>query len=263
MAPPVNQKSINKVVFGKIPTTKGQRIMLYGTGGIGKTTLACLMPGPVAFVDADESLGILRSQLETIDAPIPVVVQVASFKDARTALQSEGWESIKTIVIDTATKLEEWCVVHTLATVKNDKGHNVSKIEDYGFGKGYQFVYDTFLPILADLDRHVRAGRNVVFIAHECTSNVPNPMGDDWLRYEPRLQSPKSGAGSIRLKLKEWADHVLFLGYDVAVDGKKGKGSGTRTLYCAEKPFCMAKSRTTSDQFDIELGTNPWADIIK
>lgn len=262
-APPANQQSLKKIAFGSIPEAKGQRIVLYGTGGIGKTTLACLAPGPVAMIDADESLGILRGQLETIEAPLPLMLPVHGFKAVREALQSEGWDKVKTIVIDTATKLEEWCIAHTLDTVKNDKGQKVSKVEEYGFGKGYQFVFDTFLPLLGDLDRHVRAGRNVILIAHECTSTVPNPMGEDWLRYEPRLQSPKSGQGSIRLKLKEWADHVLFLGYDVAVEGKKAKGQGTRTLYCNERPFCMAKSRTTSEQFDIELGTNPWDKIIK
>ncbi len=261
--PPANQNSSKKISFGTIPDRKGQRIVLYGTGGIGKTTLACLAPGPVAMIDADESLSILRGQLEAIEAPLPHLVNVNDFKEAREALKSDGWDKIKTIVIDTATRLEEWCVAHTCATVPHEKGHKVSKVEDYGFGKGYNFVFDTFLPILGDLDRHVRAGRNVILIAHECTSTVPNPMGEDWLRYEPRLQSPKSGQGSIRLKLKEWADHVLFLGYDVTVEDKKAEGHGTRTLYCAEKPFCMAKSRTTSEQFDIELGTNPWSEIIK
>ena len=29
----------------------------------------------------------------------------------------------------------------------------------------------------------------------------PNPAGEDWLRYEPRLQSPNSGKASIRLRV--------------------------------------------------------------
>ena len=107
-------------------------------------------------------------------------------------------------------------------------------------------MFDTFLPLLADLDRHARAGRNVVLVCHDCTSTVPNPAGEDWLRYEPRLQSPNSGKASIRLRVREWADHVLFVGYDVSVgkDGK-GRGAGTRTLYSAEVPHCMAKSRAS------------------
>ena len=63
---------------------------------------------------------------------------------------------------------------------------------------------------------------------------------------------------SIRLRVREWADHVLFVGYDVAVKDGKGSGSGTRTVYPNELPHCMAKSRTLSQplplaKFDLTL----------
>ena len=261
-AAPVNQTT-KKVVFGSIEQPKGQRVLLYGTGGIGKTTLACQAPGPVAFIDADESLSILRGQLKEQNIKLPYPVNCSDWKSAREAVQSDGWDSIKTIVIDTATKLEELAVAHTLQTVKKEGGTMASSVEDYGYGKGYSFVFDTFLTILGDLDRHVRAGRNVILIAHDCTSNVPNPNGEDWIRYEPRLQSPNSGKASIRHRLKEWCDHVLFLGYDVAVDDGKAKGSGTRTLYTAERPTFMAKSRTTGENFDVVLGNEIWSNILK
>ena len=261
---PATQVARPKISFANIPESKGQRIVLYGTGGIGKSTLACLAPGPVAFIDADESLAILRSQLEESGATLPQVLDIHDWKSLKEALQSDGWDKVKTIVIDTATKIEEWCVSYTLQTVSHEKGTKVSRIEDYGFGKGYQHIYDIFLTLLTTLDRHTRAGRNVILIAHECTSSVPNPRGEDYLRYEPRLQNPGSGKGSIRHKLKEWADHVLFLGYDVVVDDKGvAQGQGTRTLYTSELPFCMAKSRTTTEQFDIVLGESPWDKIIK
>jgi hypothetical protein len=149
-------------------------------------------------------------------------------------------------------------VEHTLATVPHEKGHRVTRLEDYGFGKGYSHVYDTFLPLLGDLDAHARAGRNVILICHDCTATVPNPAGEDWIRYEPRLQSPASGKSSIRLRVREWADHVLFVGYDVAVKDGKGSGSGSRTIYPSELPHCMAKSRTLSQplplsKFDLSL----------
>jgi hypothetical protein len=80
------------------------------------------------------------------------------------------------------------------------------------------------------------------------------------------LQSPASGKSSIRLRVREWADHVLFLGYDVAVtkDGK-GVGAGSRTLYRAETPAWMAKSRTGSEPIPVEKGneTEIWKEIIR
>ena len=261
---PANQQARSKVTFSAIAEKKGQRVVLYGTGGIGKTTLACWLE-EAAFIDLDESLPILKKQLKEIGAPMPKVAQATSWQEVRNVLQSDGWDGIKNIIIDTATKLEEFAVAHTLKTVKADGGSIAKGVEDYGYGKGYQFVFDTFLPILGDLDRHVRAGRNVVFIAHECTANVPNPGGENFIRYEPRLQSPSSGKASIRLRVKEWADHVLFLSYDIAVDKKgKAQGSGTRTLYTQELPSFMAKSRTTDKQFDVAVGdATIWDNILK
>jgi len=256
MPSPVQRPAHGAVQFSKPSKTDGDRIILYGPGGIGKTTLAAQLPGPVAFFDLDESLGKLGLD--------EMVVKVTSWFDLGNALIADGWDKIKSVVIDTATKAEELAIAHTLEHTTQD-GKRSTSIEGYGYGKGYSYVFETFLPLLGALDRHARAGRNVCLICHDCTATVPNPAGDDWLRYEPRLQSPASGKASIRLRAREWADHVLFVGYDIAVNADgKGKGSGTRTLYRAETPACMAKSRTGADP--IPLGTDGaavWAEIIK
>ena len=261
--PPPPALPRDAVQFGKIATGAGHRAVLYGPGGIGKTTTATNLPGPVAFFDLDDSLARLAAQIDTSN--ILPVSGIETWSDLRRALQSSGWDDVKSIVIDTGTRAEEMAVAHTLATVPHEKGHLCARLEDYGFGKGFQHVYDTFLPLLADLDRHSRAGRNVVILCHDCTSTVPNPAGEDWLRYEPRLQSPNSGKASIRLRVREWADHVLFLGYDVDVgkDGK-GRGAGTRTVYPTELPHCMAKSRTTQTPIPLTHGEAAalWAQII-
>ena len=245
-----------KVTFGAPITGAGHRVVLYGPGGIGKTTLAAQAPGPVAFVDLDDSLGILKIP------DVQVARGIATWSDLRTALQGDEWSDIRTIVIDSATRAEELAVAHTLQNVAADGGKHVASVEAYGYGKGYGYVYDTFLPLLADLDRHCRSGRNVILVCHDCTATVPNPAGEDWLRYEPRLQSPNSGKASIRLRVREWADHCLFIGYDVSVDEDgKGKGAGSRTLYPCELPHCMAKSRTCGMPMQLSVGV--WGQIIK
>jgi hypothetical protein len=248
------------VSFGPIPDGPAHRLVIFGPGGIGKTTLAATAPGPIAFFDLDDSLPRLKAQF--VDAPVKpdlrAVTGIRTWQDIRDALHSDGWDGIKTIVIDSATRAEELAVDHTIATVPHEKGQRVQRIEDYGFGKGYSHVYDTFLTLLGDLDQHTRAGRHVILICHDCTASVPNPDGEDWIRYEPRLQAPASGKSSIRLRVREWADHVLFVGYDISVKDGKGKGSGGRTIYPIELPHCMAKSRTLSQplpltKFDLSL----------
>ena len=248
------------VKFADVHASAGHRVVIYGPGGIGKTTLAAKAPGPVAFIDLDDSLSRLKPSGDW-----RIVGGVTKWAELRAVLQSDGWDGIKSIVIDTGTKAEELAVQHTLETVKHEKGHTCTSIEGYGFGKGLQFVFDTFLCLLPELDKHSREGRNVIIICHDCTSNVPNPSGEDWMRYEPRLQSPTSGKASIRLRVREWADHVLFFGYDVAVKDGKGTGSGSRTIYPAELPHCMAKSRTCRDPIPFVEGQEEsvWAEIIK
>ena len=255
---------VRRVAFGAIEP-QGHRVGLFGPGGIGKTTLAATAPGPVGFIDLDDSLPILRPSLGELD--IRRVSGIAGWQDIRDALHSDGWDDVRTIVLDSATKAEELALEWTLRNVRHEKeGVVVRRIEDYGFGKGYQHLYETFLTLLSDLDQHVRAGRNVVLICHDCTATVPNPKGEDYIRWEPRLQNPSSGKASIRLRVREWLDHLLYVGYDVE-SGKDGKarGHGSRTIYPRELPFCMAKSRTLADpvelvQFDMTLWNKLLAD---
>ena len=259
-APPRSALSL-----GAIPESKGHRVQIYGPGGIGKTTLAASAPAPVAIIDLDQSLPRLRTRLDAINvtAGLRVVENIQSWADLLAALNAPGWDEIRTLVIDSATVAEELAVAHTLATVPKERGERAKNIEDYGYGKGYQHVYDTFLPLLAHLDAHARAGRNVMLICHECNSNVPNPTGPDWIRYEPRLQTTSSGKASIRLRIKEWCDHVLFVGYDVDVAEGKAKGSGTAMVYPKELPYFMAKSRTLVKSIPLEkCFTDLWPQLL-
>lgn len=263
--PPTQGGGTSHVALAPIPNGGGHRTVLYGPGGIGKTTLAAASPGPVVFFDLDDSLPRLRQRLAGLPTPpeLRVVPARDSWEDIRRALRSPGWDGVGTIVIDSATRAEELAVEHTLANVPHEKGQRVKRVEDYGFGKGYTHVFDTFRQLLPDLDLHVRAGRHVVLICHDCTANVPNPNGEDWIRFEPRLQSPNSGKSSIRLRVREWADHVLFVGYDVAVADGKARGGETRTIYPNERPHCMAKSRTlTAERPLAGFDTAFWADLL-
>jgi len=253
------------VLFGKLEDDdEGHRIVLYGPGGIGKTTLACSLPGPVAFFDLDNSLKKLKRQLDErrLSANIVPIPNIKTWGDIRNALQGDGWDNIKTIIIDTATKAEEMAIAWMFENVKNN-GTPVSRLEDYGYKSGYRHLFDTYSLLLADLDAHTRAGRNVVLICHECAAKVPNPQGLDWIRYEPRLSQDDKNC-QLRLRVKEWADHVLAFLYDVNVEkGGKGQGSGTRTIYASELPTFMAKSRPAKGEFPVVEGENFWTNIIE
>lgn len=252
------------------PTPAGHRVVLYGTGGAGKTTLACSLPGRTAFIDLDESLGKLAGVRARLEAGDVVAVDVRgedgepTWERLRDALNATGWEGIDNVVIDSFTAAEELAKAFVLRTVPVGKGMMAKSIEDYGYGKGYVHLFDCVTGLLPSFEKHIRAGRNVVLICHECVQTCPNPAGDDFIRYEPRLQSPSGGKASIRYRVKEWADHVLFLKLDCEVteDGK-AKGGYFRTVYPSDLQWCMAKSRTLTTETVVNDPALFWRSLLQ
>ncbi len=239
---------------------KNQRVGIYGNGGLGKTSLALRAPGPLIVIDLDGSVDVIKESLPH-DLPVRVMRGVDSWQDLRDCLhQEELWQDTKTIVLDTASRAEELCVAHVLATVRTEKGAKCERLEDYGFGKGYRHVYETFLHLFSDLETHYNAGRNIVIVAHEATSKIPNPAGEDFLRFEPRLLN--SDKSNLRSKLREWVDHLLFLSLDIFSKDGKAHGGGTRTIYPTEQGHFQAKSRLLSAPIPYPLGDTALWDAI-
>jgi len=237
-----------------------QKIILYGPGAVGKTTLAsCLddvgiMP---LFVDIEE--GSSQLDVARID-PTP-----ETFEEMREAIQlAANSPDIGAIVIDSFTKAEELATAYTLRTIKHEKGEPITGIESYGWGKGYVHVYESFLLLLQSLDAAARKGKHIIGICHDVTEKVPNPNGEDWLQYQPRLQSPPKN-GKTRERVREWSDHLLFVGFDAYVDKDgKAKGGGSRTIYTTARPMYWAKSRSLSESVVYEQGdAEIWKQLFK
>jgi hypothetical protein len=214
-----------------------QRIGIFGGGGIGKSKLASLMK----LVGIRPLILDVEGSTKFLD--VERISNIETWSDLRSILHdNELLAPYNAIVIDSMTRAEEMAREHTLATVQNGKGKTVERIEDYGFGKGPIYVYETFLTILGDLDAVIRSGKHVVVICHDCKAKVPNPGGEDYIRYEHRL--PETDKAPTRSRLFEWCDHFFFIGYDVAVnDEGKAKGTGTRAIYSTEMPTHRAKVR--------------------
>lgn len=235
-----------------------ERTLIYGPGGIGKTSLAALAPNPI----------ILDLEGGTNKLDVRRIGGIDTWQDLRSIIMSPAIDPFDTVVIDTVTKGQELSEAFTLLTVPHEKGNFVDRLESYGFGKGLAHAYETFLLLLQDCDGLIRRGKNVILIAHDCISDVPNPVGDDFIRYEPHLQSPKSGKNSIRNRVVQWADHVLFIGYDVVSKDGKGKGGGTRTIWTTERPDHIAKVRgrvenAVPDSMPFEIGDGSiWQRIL-
>lgn len=238
--------------------TGAQKVVLYGPGGVGKSELASLIAKvgiKPLFLDVGKGTEFL--DVERID-------NIDSWDDLRSCLHNdELLAPYGAVVIDDMTKAEELDSAWVVRNIPHEKAKPINCIEDYGFGKGFGHIFDQMLLLLQDLDAVARKGKWVIVIAHDCISEFPNPNGDNYIRFEPRLQNPASGKNSVRLRIKEWADHLIFVGYDVFSKDGKAQGSGTRTIYPLEQGMCLAKTRTLSGPISYERGSDElWKQLL-
>lgn len=223
---------------------RGEKIIVYGDTGIGKTSLALLAPKPV-FLDLDE--GGFELHYPVTGKKLDHIPNLRDFTDVRTALQQvDLYDDYETIIVDNVTVLQDWAEPHVVATIPTDKGAKVANLIHYGYNKGYKHLYNVMKGPLADCDELVRRGKNVILIAQAALHNVPNPSGEDFLRAGLRLHADKSW--SIESLYCEWASHVLRVDYfDAFVKHKKIKGTSTRAIFVQPELHFRAKSRTMQE----------------
>lgn len=210
------------------------KAVIYGPEGIGKSTFASKFPAPL-FIDTEGS----TSRMDVARTDTPSSLEMLRSMLVELADNNHGY---KTLVLDTADWAERLCVQAVCA--KNGK----SGIEDFGYGKGFTYVYEEMGRILNVLTTIWEHGMNVVITAHAAIRKFeqPDEMGA-YDRWELKLiNSPKCNVCAM---VKEWADMVLFANYktyavSVDKDGKKFKAQGgERVMYTTHSPCWDAKNR--------------------
>lgn len=216
-----------EITRGRIPC--GQKVIIYGPEGIGKTTLAASFPNPV-FIDTEGS----TKNFDVARFPAPSSWEMLK-SEVQYAIDHPG--ELGTLVIDTADWAEKLCN-RCVCQRAEKKG-----IEDFGYGKGYVFAAEEFGRLLDSLDRVTLAGTHVVVTAHTTLRKVEQP--DEMTSYDRwELKCSKY----LSPLIKEWADMVLFCNYKTIVvkaDGsQKGKAQGGRRVMYATHHTCWdAKNR--------------------
>lgn len=206
------------------------RVVLYGVEGIGKSTFASGAPKPI-FLAPEE--GTAQLDIDRFPAPEtwPEVLE------ALRVLEREDHE-YQTLVMNTLDWLEPilWAHVCERDEMKN--------IEEYGYGKGYSAALEEWRIFLASLERIRRSkGMHVVMLAHSWIRPFKNPEGDDFDRYEMKLNNKAAGL------MKEWADAVLFSNYETFASKDKrtkrvrGVDTGARLIFTQRKAAYDAKNR--------------------
>ena len=214
-----------KITKGKID--RAIKVVIYGSEGIGKSTLASRFPDPL-FIDTEG--GTAHMDVNRIDRP-------STWPDLLSTVNEVAQEEVcKTLVIDTADWAEQLCIDYICTKYKQPS------IEGFGYGKGYTYLGEEFSKLLKALDGVIASGKHVVVTAHAKMRKFeqPDEMGayDRWEMKLSRQVAPL---------LKEWCDMLLFMNYKtfvvVSENGTvKGQG-GKRVIYTSHHPCWDAKNR--------------------
>lgn len=204
------------------------RAVVYGTEGVGKSTLAASFPDAV-ILDTEDGTNHLDV------ARIPC----ADWATLKATVSQLGVEKhgFRTVVVDTA----DWAERALVADVLSKEGKR--SIEDFGFGKGWVIVGERFAELLQGCDRLIGLGINVVFVAHSVVKRTTPPdQADGWDRYE--LKTSKQ-VGSL---LREWCDLLLFATYETRLlaskDGRtRATGGKSRVMFAERSAAFDAKNR--------------------
>lgn len=215
------------------------RLLIYGTEGIGKSTLAAGAPKPI-FVQTEDGLG----EIECTKFPL-----ATSVDDVLSALAelNEAEHDFQTIVVDSLDWLERliWDAVC--------REFRVSSIEkaDGGYQRGYVHALTHWRKVVDALNTlRVSKGMATILIAHARVEKFDDPEAMSYDRYSPRLHKHACAL------LTEWCDAVLFatrkfrtetkvegFGKERTIAVGIGADGGERVLRCVGSPACVAKNR--------------------
>jgi hypothetical protein len=210
------------------------RILIYGSEGIGKTSLAAKFPSPI-FIQAEDG--------------VPSGVSVRTFgllesfsqvREALTALATEPHD-YRAVAIDTVDLLEALIWQDVCAA------QGWSSIEQPGFGKGYVVVdkwWQDFLLALDFLQR--QRGMTVLLLAHSAIERIDDPRVASYTSYQLRLHRRARGL------IQDAMDAIGFLAPDLNITSEdvgfakrraRADGGSTRWLHWEGRPSFVAKNR--------------------
>lgn len=213
------------------------KVIIYGTEGVGKTTLASKFPKPL-FIDAENGSGALN----VARYPYPTSWQMLMSEVQEFLNNPQGY---KTLVIDSI----DWAEAKAIEMIC--AGMKVNGIEDIGWSKGYTYLNEEIGRLLNILTEVINRGVNVVLIAHMVIRTITKPEETgSYDRYELKLKQAKNG-NNCQL-VKEWADLILFCNYreflvtdkTTGTTGKKkATGGKERIMYTEHAATWDAKNR--------------------
>lgn len=221
-----------------------RRILIYGDGGLGKTTLAAGMRRPI-FIDCNQgSAGMNVARYTFDDAGRTRPLNLDELLGAVADVARNGAGQFDTLVVDVLSDVEP--LVFAEVVRRDGKAKSITD-GNLGFNKGYEAAVDEWRRFASALEAAWLAGIDVVLLDHFDVKKEKNPQGADYGRAMPKIHPLGSKF------LHTWCDFTFYVEVDTVLvpdspDDRKAKkqfaeSDGTRILHPRPAAAYMAKSR--------------------
>lgn len=207
-------------------------MVLYGPGGIGKTTFAASM-GNTIIVQSEDGIGKIECD------HFPVAKDWNTFMNNLNELVTED-HKYKVVCIDSL----DWCETLLWDHVCKENGWN--QIDSPAYGKGYLAALNGWKEYVELLNKlRDEKSMTVLQIAHNQIKRYEDPSQEPADRHEIKLHRKAADL------IVEHSDAVFFCNYKLGTVQVKGKGggmttktiAGDRKIFTEQAPGYLAKNR--------------------